>query len=245
MSFSRGGGSPPPLVIGCAAGGFRRAGFSTGKFGTRQPGLPSTAAVQRYLEGDTAGSSRKNTILDAFHLGDLVDEPHAGDGEHDAECQGERIDDHSMAIVLLVPRALIFFRICHGGRVEFRQRFLAGRAVLQWPRGTRPKRDYAPRFRLLPLLRVHLRLYHALGSALPADCGEIITAEARTATPWYAHGRNFRQELRSAARSTGMACHQARIGWRSRVGSGMMARGPARRAIFAGIGERARGGPHG
>src|ERR1700687_6212422 len=106
MSFSRGGGSPPPLVIVCAAGGFRRARFRTGKSGTRQPGFPSAAAVQRYFERDTAGSSRKNAILDAFHLSDLVDEPHAGDGEHDAECQGERIDDHSMAIVLHLPRAL-------------------------------------------------------------------------------------------------------------------------------------------
>src|SRR5437667_6724581 len=100
----RGGGSPPPLCF-CRRG--RRPGSAL-KSGLDSPGLPSMTAAQRYGEGDTAASSRKNAILNALHLGDLVDEPHAGDGEHDAECQGQHIDHHSMAIVLLVPRALKF-----------------------------------------------------------------------------------------------------------------------------------------
>src|SRR6266571_876140 len=84
-----------------------------------------------------------------------------------------------------------------------------------------------------------------LGPALPADCGEIITTAANRhsgARPW---GAVSGKTCGSDARSTGVACHQARSGWRSRIGSGMMARGPARRAMFAAIGEWAPDGPHG
>src|SRR6266516_329156 len=176
--------------MGRPAGGVRISG---GEMRSSAARIASRPALQRYPEGDTAGSYRKDAILDAFHFGDLVDEPHAGDGEHDAECQGEPIDDHSMAIVLLLlPGALIFLQIRDGARVEFCRRFVAGRAVLQRSRGTLPKRDYAARFRWLPLLRAHRRLDHA--RCLARLCRPIaarLSPQQRTATPGRGHGEPF------------------------------------------------------
>src|SRR5947209_18915079 len=102
MTSARGGGSAPPL----------RFAPRTEDMRTPEPIRPSAPGLRASMGLDrqrgTAGSSRKRAILDAFHFGDLIDKPDAGKRQQHAECQGEHVDHHAVAVVLLLPGALIF-----------------------------------------------------------------------------------------------------------------------------------------
>ena len=99
------------------------AGYREGIVRSRAAGRPeSTNRAHRYGEGNAARPSQQSAVLDASQFGDFVDEPDAGEGKPDAECQREHIDDHPVAIVLLLSRALELIQICNGGRVA-RRRF--------------------------------------------------------------------------------------------------------------------------